>query len=36
MMDLESQCHRVELSDCRTSWLGTLVSAVLRLVAPLC
>ena len=36
MMDLESRCHRVELSDCRTSWLGTLVSAVLRLVAPLC
>ena len=36
MMDLESQCREVALRDCRTSWLGTLVSAALRLVAPLC
>ena len=36
MLDLESQCRLVRLSDCRTSGLGMLASAVLRLVAPLC
>ena len=36
MQDLERQCRRVELSDCRTGFGGTLVSAALRLVAPLC
>ena len=36
MLDLDSQCRLVCLSDCRTSGLGMLASAVLRLVAPLC
>ena len=29
-------CQRVTLADCRTGFFGTLYSAVLRLVAPLC
>ena len=29
------QCHRIALSDCRTSLLGTLLDDVLRLISPL-
>ncbi len=36
MRALEAQCAPVALADCRTSIPGTLVSAVLRLLAPLC
>ena len=36
MHDVERQSHRVQLSECRTGWFGTLWSAVLRLIAPLC
>ena len=35
--DLETmeKCRRVELSDCRTSFLGEIVNSVLRSIAPL-
>ena len=35
--DLETmeKCRRVELSDCRTSFLGQIVNSVLRSIAPL-
>ena len=35
--DLETmeKCRRVELSDCRTSFLGDVVNSVLRSIAPL-
>lgn len=35
--DLETmeKCRRVELSDCRTSFLGDIVNSVLRSIAPL-
>ena len=35
MIELESKCRAVTLNDCRTSFFGTLVSAVLRTMAPL-
>ena len=35
MLELESQCRAVTLNDCRTSFFGTLLSAVLRTMAPL-
>ena len=36
MMQLEKQSHLVELKECRTSAPGLMVSALLRLLAPLC
>ena len=36
MMDIERVSHPVELSESRSGVLGTMVSAVLRLLAPLC
>lgn len=33
---IEAECEPVELEDCRTGFLGTLHSAILRLLAPLC
>ena len=36
MMQLEKQSHQVELKECRTSAPGLMVSALLRLLAPLC
>lgn len=36
MLEIERVSSAVLLSDCRTSFWGTLVSAVLRLMAPLC
>ena len=36
MLDIEEKSHLVDLSECRTSWFGTLLSAALRLLAPLC
>lgn len=36
LRELETQCAPVALADCRTSLSGTLISAVLRLLAPLC
>ena len=36
MQSIEKESAPVELEDCRTGFLGTLHSAVLRLVAPLC
>ena len=36
MRDIEARSAPVTLADCRTSLPGTLVSAVLRLLAPLC
>ena len=35
MLELESKCRAVTLNDCRTSFFGTLLSAVLRTMAPL-
>ena len=35
MLALESQCRAVTPNDCRTSFFGTLLSAVLRTMAPL-
>ena len=34
--DLEAQSRALSLEDCRTGFVGTLVSAFLRLLAPLC
>ena len=36
MLAIEAASAPVQLSDCRTSLFGTLISAVLRLLAPLC
>lgn len=36
MTDIEAKSDPVTLAECRTSLPGTLVSAVLRLLAPLC
>ena len=36
MMGLEEKSHLVELKECRTSASGLMVSALLRLLAPLC
>ena len=36
MQSIEKESAHVALEDCRTGFLGTLHSAVLRLVAPLC
>lgn len=36
MTELERQCRQVELSECRTSAPGLMLSALLRLLAPLC
>ena len=33
---IEAECEPVGLEDCRTGFLGTLHSAILRLLAPLC
>ena len=33
---LERHCRAVKPEDCRTGFVGTMFSAVLRLVAPLC
>lgn len=36
MMDIERLSHPVALAECHTGPLGTMVSAILRLLAPLC
>ena len=36
LAEIEKESAAVTLEDCRTGFLGTLYSAVLRLVAPLC
>lgn len=35
MIELESHCRAVTLNECRNSFFGTLLSAVLRTMAPL-
>ena len=34
--DIERVSRAVDLTDCRTSFVGTMVSAILRMLAPLC
>jgi cardiolipin synthase len=36
LAEIEKESAAVTLADCRTGFFGTLYSAVLRLVAPLC
>ncbi len=36
LASIEKESAPVRLADCRTGFLGTLHSAVLRLLAPLC
>ena len=36
LAEIERECAAVTLADCRTGFFGTMYSAVLRLVAPLC
>ena len=36
LAEIEKESVAVTLADCRTGFFGTLYSAVLRLVAPLC
>ena len=36
LAEIEKESAAVTLADCRTRFFGTLYSAVLRLVAPLC
>ncbi|WP_455500238.1 cardiolipin synthase [Gemmiger sp.] len=36
LQEIEHESREVKLSDCRTGFVGTMYSAVLRLVAPLC
>lgn len=36
LAEIERQSAEVRLSDCRTGFVGTMYSAVLRLIAPLC
>ena len=36
LAEIEKESAEVKLADCRTGFFGTMYSAVLRLVAPLC
>ena len=36
MVDIERLSHPVALAECHTGPIGTMISAVLRLLAPLC
>ncbi|MEE0802061.1 MAG: cardiolipin synthase [Gemmiger sp.] len=36
LLDIERVSHRVALRECRTSAVGNMISAALRLLAPLC
>lgn len=36
LAEIERESAEVKLADCRTGFFGTMYSAVLRLVAPLC